>query len=663
MTRASTRNSMIAELQKEYQELSSSPAAITQSSSLPDLLSPTKSRLVSPGMRSKSPISFHMNRASSRNSLIAELQKEYQKLSSSSASIIKASSSPELLSSTTFLKPPLSPDRHLPPKSPRSFHSESSTITKVCSSSPEILNITKPPISKSILSDDIDPLPIKASLILQFARSRNGVVTEVEKEYKRKSKAARAEKMETSLEVEREEKSLSLKTEEKERKKKLEQLRRQQEESIRKKAELANLQKLKLEPPKIKEWYRFQQAQEESEEEQEVMTRLTKVRDKAEIQRQLQLQIQQAEEEVKHMRRIRVTKEKLLKMEQQLLRIEQETDIEKERMRNEFEKTKEHARKDIVLRLDAMRAVQERKRVLEDLRIQVELENEQKNLKAIIKEIEPMISELKKQNVRRSGENMEISVMFEGLNEHAKLKTREKKALLDEQKQLVKMCDEAISLSAEPKLKQIFRKGVYKCAQGAIESDLYDHCLCEKIKKVIRDTESKLGCEALILDRPSTFTRQFHNSFNGLHPIVEDDESSGSGEVDNYLEFDIREFATEVDKQLAGLNRLSTVVDTKQLSTLYENKDLLKAIFQFMDKEANGTVDLEEFQVGIDLLNRRLPDDTQFEDPVGLFKALDLDGNGKLDIDDEFNFVFMQNAETSEYCWGESTSSLQHPFY
>ena len=279
-----------------------------------------------------------MARASTRNSMIAELQKEYQELSSSSVSITKASSSPDLQNSSTFLKPPLPSVS----KSTKLFHSKSSTITNCLSSSKELLNNTKPLVSKNTPADDDGSTPNKASLIPQFARSRNGI-----KECMRKSKAAREEQ-----------------TEETERKEKLDQLHQRQKESIPKKAELAKLQTqreeqedkshavLKLEASKIKELFDFQQ--DLGGEEKEVMMSSTQLTGPPEIHLQLKLQeiakvkneeirklrdIEQAEEEVKRMRRAR--KEKQVLLEQQLLRIEQETVIEKERLQKEFEQKKE----------------------------------------------------------------------------------------------------------------------------------------------------------------------------------------------------------------------------------------------------------------------------------------------------------------------------------
>ena len=79
---------------------------------------------------------------------------------------------------------------------------------------------------------------------------------------------------------------------------------------------------------------------------------------------------------------------------------------------------------------------------------------------------------------------------------------------------------------------------------------------------------------------------------------------------------------------------------------------MLISIFKFLDVDGSGSIDKEEFRVGLDLLNRRLPATARFKDHEKLFRALDVDRSGELDLD-EFNLIFSLNAETSEYHWGD----------
>ena len=69
---------------------------------------------------------------------------------------------------------------------------------------------------------------------------------------------------------------------------------------------------------------------------------------------------------------------------------------------------------------------------------------------------------------------------------------------------------------------------------------------------------------------------------------------------------------------------------------------MLMSIFKLLDKDGSGEIDGEEFQLGIQLLNKRLPAVSQFKDPDALFRALDADGNGTIDLD-EFAQIFNLN--------------------
>ncbi|KAL3931249.1 MAG: hypothetical protein SGBAC_011397 [Bacillariaceae sp.] len=75
------------------------------------------------------------------------------------------------------------------------------------------------------------------------------------------------------------------------------------------------------------------------------------------------------------------------------------------------------------------------------------------------------------------------------------------------------------------------------------------------------------------------------------------------------------------------------------MNTLHENKEMLCSIFKFMDADGSGDIDLEEFKVGIELLNKRLPESSHFEDAEELFKLLDVDNSGTIDVE-EFERVF-----------------------
>ena len=65
-----------------------------------------------------------------------------------------------------------------------------------------------------------------------------------------------------------------------------------------------------------------------------------------------------------------------------------------------------------------------------------------------------------------------------------------------------------------------------------------------------------------------------------------------------------------------------------------------RKVFRFLDTNRNGKVSKEEWRVGVELLNRRLPPGQHLSvDADSLFAVLDLDGSGELELD-EFSAAF-----------------------
>jgi Ca2+-binding EF-hand superfamily protein/diadenosine tetraphosphatase ApaH/serine/threonine PP2A family protein phosphatase len=108
-----------------------------------------------------------------------------------------------------------------------------------------------------------------------------------------------------------------------------------------------------------------------------------------------------------------------------------------------------------------------------------------------------------------------------------------------------------------------------------------------------------------------------------------------SSAVDDMI--DCREFLDRYGVRLASGAALAGGSD--QVEILHENHDALMTVFRYLDVDRNGSIDKEEFRVGLGVLNKRLPRDRQLQNVDELFQALDLDGNGVIDIN-EFERIF-----------------------
>jgi Ca2+-binding EF-hand superfamily protein len=66
---------------------------------------------------------------------------------------------------------------------------------------------------------------------------------------------------------------------------------------------------------------------------------------------------------------------------------------------------------------------------------------------------------------------------------------------------------------------------------------------------------------------------------------------------------------------------------------------MLKLAFEFLDADGSGTIDFQEWSVGISLLNKQLGPQEQLYDARELFAMMDREGTGSIDIND-FNQIF-----------------------
>ena len=122
---------------------------------------------------------------------------------------------------------------------------------------------------------------------------------------------------------------------------------------------------------------------------------------------------------------------------------------------------------------------------------------------------------------------------------------------------------------------------------------------------------------------------------------MNDQLPEGSVRIDNPVELckkfdmdkngvlDIDEFCLAL-KESSTLKGIAESLDTQQVENLQQHNEMLLMAFKYLDTDKSGAIDKEEFQRGVDLLNKRLPDRGQLRDPKELFNLLDQDGNGEI---------------------------------
>ena len=92
---------------------------------------------------------------------------------------------------------------------------------------------------------------------------------------------------------------------------------------------------------------------------------------------------------------------------------------------------------------------------------------------------------------------------------------------------------------------------------------------------------------------------------------------------------DVESFLREHSLRLHDSN-----IDSLEAETLAENHEMLLTVFKFLDTNGDGTLSPKEFETGVRLLNRRLPEERQLKNPHEMFKILDADGNGEISFEE-----------------------------
>ena len=99
---------------------------------------------------------------------------------------------------------------------------------------------------------------------------------------------------------------------------------------------------------------------------------------------------------------------------------------------------------------------------------------------------------------------------------------------------------------------------------------------------------------------------------------------------DELLDVDEEEEVVVINSFLEGFE--SRVTD--KLESRWDIQKLLHLLFMAMDADKSGTLERDEFVTGVEALNKNLPKERKISggEVLGLFDALDTDGDGKVDL-------------------------------
>ena len=291
-----------------------------------------------------------------------------------------------------------------------------------------------------------------------------------------------------------------------------------------------------------------------------------------------------------------------------------------------------------------------------------DLEKERGELLKEKKRTKDLVISLKKENDEQQAVNDEIFDMYNNLSEFVKRKTLQNEKLTSSLQQLTKIYNGARLLRIESYGKNIYRKAIYKISDRVRSSDLYDWHLDNDTMDLIRECEEGLNSTVLTLeevealdhhgpDDPSIMRITFDEDESNhdedvytvpLKSILDEEGGESSADFDDAtVDRSIDEASREAAAFSNAFEEVLHIMDEQQKSTLYENKDMLLSMFRFLDTDGDGQINLDEFEAGIDFMNKRLPESSHFKDYFELFKAMDKDNNGVIDID-EFSQIFVE---------------------
>eukprot|EP00934_Nitzschia_sp_Nitz4_P009218 Nitzschia sp. Nitz4//scaffold121_size67750//64051//65406//NITZ4_006079-RA/size67750-processed-gene-0.23-mRNA-1//-1//CDS//3329534384//9208//frame0 len=219
--------------------------------------------------------------------------------------------------------------------------------------------------------------------------------------------------------------------------------------------------------------------------------------------------------------RRKMKEEELHRLKHQLAEIELQTSADikamKHEMKAEKKALKEKARRKFEKYIQKQEKSMEEERAASEAMNQlelVELEEEQRQLQASLKDIEEKTKAMASENAKLESTNNDISKLFHSLNDFAKGKMQGKKRLLAAQQKLSKVFKPKITAdlkkgaaacSSETKLKELFQRSMYRVVQGVQTSDAYDQLLYEEVLGLLTKCEEELGNEVLPLNESTDF--------------------------------------------------------------------------------------------------------------------------------------------------------------
>mmetsp|Transcript_27526 Transcript_27526/g.34406 ORF Transcript_27526/g.34406 Transcript_27526/m.34406 type:complete len:670 (-) Transcript_27526:400-2409(-) len=101
-----------------------------------------------------------------------------------------------------------------------------------------------------------------------------------------------------------------------------------------------------------------------------------------------------------------------------------------------------------------------------------------------------------------------------------------------------------------------------------------------------------------------------------------------------------------LEKFNAHLNKVQNTGEAgSMVNTLYANRQKLQAIFQFFDKDGNGSISREEFQQGCEYINKHVSDSEQIANPDRILEIMDFDGDDNIDLNEFFETFRIMDAK------------------